>query len=47
MTHGSTFSNHALKKVVGNFPARSLKKFFSAGCIPYMGMNELSPGFYF
>jgi hypothetical protein len=35
--HGSTFSNRMLKKVIGNFPAKSLKNLFLAGCIPYSG----------
>jgi hypothetical protein len=34
-TPGSTFSKRVLKKVVGNFPVKSLKNFFSAGCELY------------
>jgi hypothetical protein len=37
-THGSNFLNCALKKVVGNFPAKNLKNRPLQGSLPYFGM---------
>jgi hypothetical protein len=34
-THGSTFSNRALKKVVRNFPAKNLKNLPLQSSLPY------------